>query len=190
MSVQLNIKEILEYIGEDTEREGLIGTPDRVQRMYKEIFRGYNIEEKPRVTVFPNGEDGFTVDNMIVDTGTYYSMCEHHMMPFFGRYTFAYIPHHKGLILGLSKVARMVGYYSARLQIQERLTEQILNELYSSLTKDLKYKAPLGMALSMKGLHLCKTMRGVKNNGEMTTTKLVGMMKTDIMARNEFIRLI
>ena len=187
MQLRDNIIEILNHIGENADRTGLEGTPDRVVKMYDEIFKGYDISNLPKVTIFPNGEDGFTVDEMIVDTGTYYSMCEHHMMPFFGKYTFAYIPHPSGSILGLSKVARVVEYYSARLQIQERLTEQIVNYLMRSLGE---CNPPLGMGLSLTGLHLCKTMRGVKNKGEMTTTKLMGMMKSDTMARNEFIRLI
>jgi len=187
MSVRDNIIEILNEIGEDTDREGLKGTPLRVANMYNEIFKGYNKDRQPHVTVFPNGEDGFKVDEMIVDTGTFYSMCEHHMMPFFGTYTFAYIPRENGNIIGLSKVARVVEYYSARLQIQERLTEQILLYLKESLGL---CNPPLGMGLSMKATHLCKVMRGVKNKGEMTTTKLIGMMKADVMARNEFIRLI
>lgn len=186
MLIQTAIRELLIQIGENHHRTGLLGTPERVERMYKEIFRGYDDKQTPKVTIFPNGDDGVSVDEMIVDTGKFYSVCEHHMMPFFGEYTFAYIPHPKGNVLGLSKVARIVGHYSARLQIQERLTEQVLNHLYSKLITDDRYP-PLGIGLVMKATHLCKVMRGVKNEGVMTTTKLKGMLKADIKARNEFL---
>lgn len=185
--MEQTIKAIFDHIGEDKNRVGLKDTPQRVVKMWKEIYRGYDYKSKPKVTVFPNGQDGFTVDEMIVDTGNFYSMCEHHMMPFFGTYTFAYIPSKNGNILGLSKVARVVEYYAARLQIQERLTEQIVNYLYKELGE---CNPPIGIGLSMKAIHLCKVMRGVKNKGEMTTTKLIGGLKDNQKARNEFIRLL
>lgn len=172
------------YIGEDPNRPGLIGTPVRVGRMYGEIFKGYNANERPKITVFDNGSDGIVYDNMVVDTGTFYSMCEHHMMPFFGRYVFAYIPNTKGKIIGLSKIARVVDYYAARLQIQERLGSDILNEISLALGEE---NPPLGMAIYIEGEHLCKTMRGVKKHGKMATSVLQGIFKTENNSREEFL---
>jgi len=176
-------------IGEDPTREGLVGTPDRVVRMWKEIFRGYNKKEKPKVTIFNNGHDGIVYDEMITDTGNFYSHCEHHSVPFFGTYHFAYIPHSNGKILGLSKVARVVDYFSAKLQIQERLTHEIVNYLWTVLcNKKICKHPPLAMAFRMEGEHLCKTMRGVKKKGTMTTTQLFGSFKDDPLARSEFMK--
>ena len=116
------IRELLTYIGEDPDRPGLVGTPDRILRMWREIFRGYDPAQHPKITTFDNGVDGLTYDNMVVDCGNFYSMCEHHMMPFFGKYVFAYIPNPKGKILGLSKIGRVVDYYSSALRMgQKRL---------------------------------------------------------------------
>jgi len=183
------VKNMLKAIGEDPDREGLKGTPDRVVRMWKEIFRGYDVNNKPKVTTFNNGSDGVVYDQMICDTGCFYSMCEHHMMPIFnGIYFFSYIPHTKGKILGLSKVARVVDYYSARLQIQERLTHQIIDYLWKLLCNDDEHK-PLGMGLVLEAHHLCKEMRGVKKKGVMRTTKLLGTIKIDPAARAVVFRL-
>lgn len=162
------IKTILRYIGEDPEREGLQGTPDRIIRMFKEIFRGYNPNEKPKITTFDN--PGYA--GIVFDSGEYYSMCEHHMLPFFGKYYFAYIPSSTGRILGISKVARVVGYCAARLQLQERLASDILAMLNEALNGNC-----LGMAIVMKGEHLCKTMRGVKNRGNMCVSLYTGVFK-------------
>lgn len=176
------VRTILRYIGEDPEREGLRGTPDRVLRMCRELFRGYKDEEKPRITTFSN--DMHSTD-IVFDCGEYYSLCEHHILPFFGRYYFAYIPKEDGRILGISKIARVVNYCSARLQLQERLARQIVEMLSNALDNDT-----YGMAIVMKGKHLCKIMRGVKNNGEMTVAHLSGIFKEDSDARREFYRLI
>jgi len=187
--VEDSVATILKYIGEDTERKGLKDTPNRVVRMYDEILKGYDETQKPKITTFNNGEDGIVYDNMVIDEGTFYSMCEHHMMPFFGRYWFAYIPHEKGRILGLSKIARVVDFCSARLQVQERLVYDVVKMIEDALTKDSKYQ-PLGIAMVMKGEHLCKTMRGVKKQGLMTSSHLTGVFKSDIEARTEFMNLI
>jgi len=176
------IKTILRYIGEDPEREGLKGTPDRILRMCKELFKGYKDEEKPKITTFHN--DMHSTD-IVFDCGDYYSLCEHHLLPFFGRYYFAYIPKENGRILGISKIARVVNYCSARLQLQERLARQIVKTLSDALDGQV-----YGMAIVMKGKHLCKVMRGVKNNGEMTVAHLSGIFKTDADARREFYKLI
>jgi len=181
---------ILKEIGEDYTREGLLDTPTRIAKMYKEIFRGYDPSQKPKVTTFKNGVDGISYDEMICDEGDFYSQCEHHVIPFLGKYYFAYIPHPKGNIIGLSKVARVVDYFSAKLQIQERLVHEIVECLWEALqTEDGSY-APLGMALIMKGEHLCKTMRGVKKKGKMTTSVMKGVFKNDASTRSEFLKLI
>jgi len=186
--IEEHIERILEYVGEDINREGLLDTPKRVAKMYGEIFGGYKKENKPKITTFLNGQDGIVYDQMILDEGDFYSHCEHHMVPFFGKYYFAYIPNPKGKIIGLSKVARIVDYYSAKLQIQERLVQDIVNELWNAL--DIPGCSPRGMALVMRGEHLCKTMRGAKKKGRMTTAELRGIFKEDDKARNEFYKLI
>lgn len=176
------LRTLIAYLGENPDREGLIGTPDRILKMWKEIFRGYDPKEKPKITTFTN-EDGLT--DMVFDTGTYHSMCEHHILPFFGNYYFAYIPKADGRILGLSKIARVVGYCAARLQLQERLARQIVEMLSEAL--EGKHD---GMALMMRGTHLCKTMRGVKNHGKMSAVYLSGAFKDDEATRKEFYQLI
>lgn len=176
------IKTLLSYIGENPDREGLKGTPDRIIRMWDEIFRGYDKDKIPRITTFPN-EDKCT--DIVFDSGEYYSMCEHHILPFFGKYYFAYIPSPDGRILGISKVARVIGYCAARLQLQERLATDIIKMLDAALNG----KA-LGFAIVMRGQHLCKTMRGVRNKGKMTVSHFTGVFKDDPDKRNEFYKLI
>ena len=158
-------KELLKEIGENPNRSGLKETPKRIANMYEELFRGYKINP-PKITLFKNGNDGIVYDEMIIDEGNFCSMCEHHILPFFGKYYFAYIPHPKGNILGLSKIARTVDYFSSKLQIQERLVEEVINYIWSELSKS--GNEPLGMGLIMKAEHLCKTMRGSKKSGQMT----------------------
>lgn len=175
------VRILLRYAGEDPEREGLLGTPERITRMYREIFRGYNPDEKPKITTFENESQ---VSDIVFDSGDYYSMCEHHMLPFFGKYYFAYIPSPTGRILGISKVARVVNYCAARLQLQERLAQQIIAMLTEALDGDT-----LGMAILMRGQHLCKSMRGVKNNGEMKVVHLSGAFLNPEV-RDEFYNLI
>lgn len=172
------VTRMLERIGEDPTRQGLKDTPRRVVKMWNEIFRGYDETQKPKITVFDNNDDGLVYDEMIVDSGNYYSHCEHHMVPFFGKYIFAYIPDKK--ILGISKVARIVDFYSARLQVQERLTTQIVDEIAKAVE-------PKGIALFMQGEHLCKSMRGVKKKGVMKTVCVRGVFREDPKARAEFI---
>lgn len=177
--IERAVRMLLIAIGENPDREGLIGTPDRIARMCKEIFRGYNKSEKPRITTFKN-KDEFS--GMVFDTGEYYSMCEHHILPFFGKYYFAYIPNPNGCILGISKVARVVGYCSAKLQLQEKLAKEIIAMLSDALNGDAQ-----GFAIVMKGKHLCKSMRGVKNNGNMIVSYYTGVFKTDESLRREFL---
>ncbi len=185
--IERHITALLSLIGDNPERAGLQGTPDRIARMFTEIFRGYDAEQKPRITTFENGKDGIVYDNMVIDEGDFYSMCEHHMMPFFGRYWFAYIPNPKGRILGISKIGRVVDYCAAKLQIQERLVHEIVDMLWQALGND---NPPLGMALIMEGEHLCKSMRGAKKKGKMKSSYLTGIFKTDAQLRNEFLNLL
>lgn len=183
-NIESAVRSLLIAIGEDPDRTGLQGTPDRIARMFQEIFRGYDESKKPKITTFENGKDGIVYDNMVIDEGDFHSCCEHHMMPFFGRYWFAYIPNPNGKILGISKVGRVVDYCAARLQVQERLVFDIVEMLTDALGKE---NPPLGVALVMKGEHLCKTMRGAKKKGLMTSSYLTGAFKEDEAVRKEFL---
>jgi GTP cyclohydrolase IA len=179
--IEEHLIRVLEYIGENPNRQGLIDTPRRMAKMYEEIYRGYKADV-PKITTFENGRDGIFYNQMIVDTGYFYSMCEHHSVPFFGKYFFAYIPNKK--IMGLSKVARIIDHFSAKLQVQERLGKEVLDEIEKEVQ-------PLGSALVLKARHLCKEMRGIKKvNGEMTTSVLNGVFLTKSEVRNEFLNLI
>jgi len=179
------ITDMLIAIGEDPEREGLIDTPKRVVKMWGEIFRGYDPSQKPKVSVFKNGADGLTYDQMIIDTGDFYSHCEHHMVPFFGQYWFGYIPDKEGSIIGLSKVARLVDYHAAKLQIQERLVHDVVEDIWKELSKGAV--RPIGMGMMMIGEHLCKTMRGAKKKGKMTTITLKGAFLDNAAVKSEFL---
>jgi GTP cyclohydrolase I len=178
-TVEQLIKSLLEAVGEDPKREGLKDTPLRVAKMYRETLKGYCEEEKPKITVFNNNE-GYT--EMIIDEGYFYSMCEHHMVPFFGKVYIAYIPDKK--IIGISKLARVVDHYAARLQVQERLTQQVATYLQEVLQ-------PRGVAVVMHARHLCREMRGIKKlNAHMTTSELLGTFKSNIKTRSEFLGLV
>jgi GTP cyclohydrolase I len=180
--LEMHMRDVLHVIGEDPSREGLKETPTRVARMFAEVFRGYDEDCKPKITKFPNDEDGVAYDQLILDSGEFYSYCEHHMVPFFGTYHFGYIP--DKTVLGLSKVARVVDYYSAKLQVQERLTKEIVDELWKELE-------PKGMALVLKARHLCREMRGVKKTrGEMTTSDVRGNLRDNPATRAEFFRMV
>ena len=176
------IRTILTYIGEDPDREGLQNTPDRICRMYHEIFRGYDASRKPRITTFRKSAHS---EEMVFDCGDYYSMCEHHILPFYGRYYFAYIPSADGRILGISKVARVVGYCAARLQLQERLCREIIDMISEALGGTAH-----GFAIMLRGRHMCKSMRGAKNKGEMTTVYFTGDFRKKTQLRNEFYNLV
>lgn len=176
------VRDLLLSIGEDPDRQGLKDTPKRMVNMWREIFHGYDQSKKPTITVFPNDKDGIHYSQMIIDTGYFYSHCEHHGAPFFGKYYFAYLPNKT--IMGLSKVARTIDYFSSRLQIQERLVKDIVDEVE-------KVVEPKGVALLMRARHLCKEMRGVKKiEGEMITSELRGKFKTDLSTRTEFMNII
>ena len=164
------MRTLLLAIGEDPEREGLQETPDRIMRMWKEIFRGYSPERKPAITTFRNTN---REEEMVVDCGEYYSMCEHHVLPFFGKYCFAYLPDPDGRILGISKVARVVSYCAARLQLQERIGSDIAEIMAEVTGSD-------SIAVKIEGCHSCMTARGIKKTAAKTlTTTFTGRFKTD-----------
>ncbi len=172
--------QILKAIGEDPSREGLKKTPQRVARAFREITSGYGADMNK---VF-NGAF-FKADYremVIVKDIAFYSLCEHHMLPFFGKAHVAYIPN--GRIVGLSKLPRLVEAYARRLQVQERLTEEIAGTLYKVLK-------PRGVGVVMEAEHLCVSMRGVKNETSFATTSaMLGCFHTDNRVREEFLNLI
>ena len=152
------VKLLLEGIGEDAEREGLVDTPDRIARMYTEIFSGMEEEAAvPLSKVFRVEDSEMVLEKDIV----FYSMCEHHMMPFYGKAHVAYIP--DGKVVGLSKLARTVEVFAKRLQVQERLTNQIANAVFKHLSSK-------GVMVVVEAEHMCMTMRGVKKPGSKTVS--------------------
>lgn len=156
--IKEGVKLILEGIGEDVNREGLLGTPDRVARMYEEIFSGMNKTGKDDLLVtFSSESSGIVIERDI----TFYSMCEHHLMPFYGKATIAYIP--DGKVVGLSKLARTVETFAKRPQIQEKMTEDIADAIS-------RYLKPKGVLVYIEAEHMCMTMRGVKKPGSKTVT--------------------
>lgn len=177
--IESHIREILKLIGEDVEREGLLETPARVTRMYEEIFAGYSID--------PRDVLGVTFDEqheelVIVKDIVYYSQCEHHMAPFFGKVHIGYIP--SGKIAGLSKLARLVEAVTRRLQVQERITSQIADTLDEVLK-------PNGVMVVVQGEHLCMCARGVKKPGSKTVTSAVrGQFRNSAALRSEFLELL
>lgn len=175
------VEAIIEAIGDNANREGLKDTPTRVVKSWKEMFYGYDEEQHPKITIFPNNSDGIDYDEVIMDSGPFHSFCEHHMLPFRGMYYFAYRP--KDKVLGLSKVARIVDYCSARLQVQERLTKQIVDEIEKILE-------PNAIALVLRASHECKELRGVRKPGVMTTSVMRGEFRSDPAMRNEFLQFI
>jgi GTP cyclohydrolase I len=173
------VRRELELLGEDPDREGLLRTPARVARSLKWMTQGYGSSAKD---VVGNGIFKEEHDNMImVRDIELYSMCEHHMLPFFGKAHVAYIPN--GKIVGLSKIPRIVDVYAQRLQVQERLTEQIAEGLCSVLN-------PAGVGVVIEAYHLCMMMRGVqKQNSKTITSSLRGAFREDPKTRDEFLRL-
>lgn len=174
-------KELLEELGEDTRRPGLKETPKRMAKMFLEVFKGYDITQMPTVTIFDNNDDGISYNQILTDVGKFSSFCEHHMALFQGEYYFGYIPNK--YIIGLSKIGRLIDYFSCRMQIQERLGIQVVDYLDKKLKPD-------GIILVLKAHHSCKEVRGVKKEGEMTTSIVRGVFETDVAARQEFFNLI
>jgi len=174
-------EELLKEIGEDPNRIGLKDTPKRMAKMWTEIFKGYDITQLPIITVFPNNNDGISYNQIILDEGMFVSYCEHHMAIFKGKYYFGYIP--DKYLIGLSKIARIIDYFSSRLQVQERLGENIVSFMYQKLK-------PKGIILVLKANHSCKETRGIKKEGKMTTSIVKGIFENDTGAREEFFNMI
>lgn len=179
-AVEKASRDLLVAIGEDPEREGLIGTPDRMARAWREMCSG--LFEDPREhlrTQFHAGTD----ELVLVRDITFHSVCEHHLLPFYGRAHVGYIPR-GGVVTGLSKLARLVEGYARRPQVQERLTAQIADFIEENLD-------PRGVAVFIEAEHLCMTMRGARAAGALTkTSALRGCMRTDAKTRNEVMLLL
>ncbi|MEP6809709.1 MAG: GTP cyclohydrolase I FolE [Chthoniobacterales bacterium] len=172
--------EILEAVGEDPQRQGLLKTPSRAARSFEFLTQGYrqSVEEIVNEAIF----DSDASEIVLVKDIELYSMCEHHLLPFVGKAHVAYIPN--GKVIGLSKVARIVDLFARRLQIQEQLTTQIADALMETLHPD-------GVAVVIEAKHLCMMMRGVaKQNSTMTTSHLLGSFKEDARTRSEFFSLL
>jgi GTP cyclohydrolase IA len=175
--IQPAVRAILYEIGEDPSRQGLIQTPDRVARMYQEITSGY--QTNPITLINGAIFDVEYSEPVIVSDIEFYSLCEHHLLPFFGRVHVAYIP--EGKVIGLSKIPRIVDMFSRRLQIQERMTSEIANFIQETLQ-------PKGVAVVAEGSHMCSMMRGVKKSQtSMTTSAMLGAYKEDQSLRGEFL---
>lgn len=174
------VKNLLVEIGENPEREGLKNTPRRVAKAYDFFTQGYkqNVEEVLSKAIFNEKYD----EMVIVKDIDFYSMCEHHLLPFFGKVHIAYIP--DGKIVGLSKIPRVVDIFAQRLQVQERMTQEIADTLD-------KYLSPRGVAVVVEAYHMCMMMRGVQKQNSITTTSAMhGIFKEDARTRTEFLNLI
>lgn len=174
-----NVRRLLQYIGDDPQREGLLETPQRVVKSYEQIFGGYNQDPQSHMKVFSDG----SCDEMVVLRNVeFYSCCEHHMQPFFGQAHLAYIP--DGSVIGVSKLVRVLEVFARRLQIQERIGQQWTD----AITKGLK---PKGAACILEAKHFCMVCRGVqKQNSIMTTSSLTGAFKDDSATRAELMALV
>ncbi|MCI0705937.1 MAG: GTP cyclohydrolase I FolE [Ignavibacteriae bacterium] len=178
--MESTIKNLLEQIGEDPKREGLQQTPHRVAKMYEFLTRGYHQDVKDVINAAVFQEK--YSEMVIVKDIDFFSLCEHHLVPFYGKCHIAYIPN--GKIIGLSKLPRLVEVFARRLQVQERLTQQIAETLYDCLNPD-------GVGVVMEARHLCMMMRGVeKHNSVATTSSMLGTFREDVKTRNEFLTLI
>ena len=174
--IECAVVDILQSIGEDVNREGLLRTPGRVARMYEELTAGYHVDPVRLINdaIFKVNYD----EMVIVRDIDYYSLCEHHLLPFMGQAHVAYIP--DGTVIGLSKIPRIVEMFARRLQVQERMTQQIAEFLQETLQ-------PKGVAVVAEGLHMCAAMRGVKKaNARMVTSAMLGTFKTGQTTRSEF----
>jgi len=175
-AVEEAVREILLEIGEDPGRQGLLGTPERVHRMYTELTAGYHVDPDRLIN-----NAVFDVDYsemVVVKDIPFYSLCEHHLLPFFGTAAVAYIP--RGRVIGLSKIPRVVEMYARRLQVQERLTQQVAEFLQDRLN-------PQGVGVVVEATHLCAVMRGVRKPGTvMTTSAVLGLFRSRDRTRAEF----
>ena len=172
-------RQAIKLLGEDPEREGLLKTPERIAKAMQFITQGYNLDAREILNSAKFHEDMSQM--IIVKDIELYSMCEHHMLPFYGKAHIAYVPN--GWITGLSKIARVVDVYSRRLQVQERLTTQILNAITETLN-------PLGVAVVIEASHLCMMMRGVQKQNSVTTTSAFSGEFERNETRSEFLKLI
>ncbi len=176
-SIEQSVREMLIAFGEDPNREGLLNTPKRVARMYPELLSGYktDVEKLLNKAIF-----NVTYDDMVIVRDIeFFSLCEHHMLPFMGRAHVAYIP--KGQVIGLSKIPRIVDMFARRLQVQEQMTRQIADFIMDLLK-------PQGVAVVVEGLHLCAMMRGVKkHDARMTTSTMLGSFRNRESTRQEFL---
>ena len=174
------VRTLLTEIGEDPERAGLVGTPERVSRMYQELTSGYRTDPDRLI----NGAC-YEVDYdemVVVRDMEFYSLCEHHLLPFFGRVHVGYLP--RGTVIGLSKIPRIVEMYAKRLQLQERMTTEVAEFLMERLNAK-------GVGCVVEASHLCTMMRGVKKEeARMVTSSMLGTFRRDGRTRNEFLRLI
>ena len=178
--LEANTKNLLELLGEDPSREGLINTPKRVAKAWEFLTKGYNdnLDQLINNAIF----EGESKDMVIVKNIEFYSLCEHHMIPFYGKAHIGYIP--DGKIIGLSKLARITDLFSQRLQVQERLTNQIAQCLQEVLN-------PRGVAVVLEGKHFCMLSRGVqKQNSIATSSSMLGIFREKESTRNEFLKLI
>ena len=175
------VRNILKHMGEDPDREGLLKTPYRVARAFEYLTKGYQQDPKEVINNAIFTEEDYS-EMIVVKDIDFFSMCEHHILPFFGRANVAYIPDKR--IVGISKVARLVDVYARRLQVQERITTQVANTLMEELN-------PLGVGVIITAEHLCMRMRGVeKQNSIVTTSATLGAFRTHQETREEFITLV
>jgi GTP cyclohydrolase I len=176
-SIEKAVDVLLRAFGENPEREGLIKTPERVARMYEELLEGYRQDP---ISLVNDALFDVSYDEMVlVRDIEFYSLCEHHLLPFMGRVHVAYLP--RGRVIGLSKIPRLVDMFAHRLQVQERMTRQIAEFIDELLN-------PLGVAVVIEALHLCAMMRGVKkHDARMTTSSMFGVFRKSIATRQEFL---
>jgi len=175
------VRQLLRYIGEDPEREGLARTPTRVAQAYEFLTRGYHQDPKDAINGALFTEEDYQEMILCRDLD-FYSLCEHHLLPFIGKAHVAYLPNQH--IVGLSKIARMVEIYARRLQVQERMTTQIAH----TIMEEIK---PLGVAVVLEAEHLCMRMRGIeKQNSHVTTSAMLGRFRTHVETRQEFMNLL
>lgn len=176
-SIQQAVRQMLLAFGENPEREGLQRTPERVARMFRELLAGYR--QDPLELINEAVFDVVYDEMVLVRDIEFYSLCEHHMLPFIGRAHVAYLP--RGRVLGLSKIPRIVDMFARRIQVQERMTRQIAEFIQELLH-------PLGVGVVVEGLHLCATMRGVmKHDARMTTSAMLGYFRKNPATRQEFL---
>lgn len=178
VAIETAVRTILQQVGEDPERDGLKGTPNRIARMYDELLAGYRVDPVKLVNgaLFDVAYD----EMVVVKEIEYFSMCEHHMLPFYGRVHVAYVPSDK--IIGLSKIPRIVDMFARRLQVQERMTQQIAQMIDEVLR-------PRGVAVAVEGSHMCSMMRGVKKEHPVMATRIfLGVFKEDRELRQQFLQ--